>query len=250
MSARRRAVTAMAATALAIGLSASPAWAHVEPDPEEVPANVPTRVELVVEHGCGSSPIAKVVTRLPAEAVDVTADAPDGWTVSIAAGVVTWDGAARPVQEDLRVGLTFTARAQPGTELGFPTIESCPNGTEVRWIEDIPSSDDESKHPLPRVMVVAGAPAPTTTSATTAAAAATTAGAATTTAATTTAPAPAATTTAAGLPPSSTSATEPAAAEKRSSGSTGAIVTVASALVVAAAFAAVVAVRRRRPSTR
>lgn len=178
-----------AGAALALGL-ASPAWAHVELDPAEVKANTPTRLEVYVEHGCGTSPISKVVTRLPAEAVDVSADAPDGWTVSIAGNVVTWDGAAAPVPEDLRLGLTLTARADAGAVLNFPTVESCPNGEEIRWIEDVPDDGGESNKPLPRLRVVAGAPAPVTTAAaapTTAAAPATTATPATTAAAPTTA---------------------------------------------------------------
>lgn len=184
-----------AGVALALGLAA-PAWAHVEIDPAEVKANTPTEVEVVVEHGCGTSPISKVVTRLPAEAVDVTATAPDGWTVTVAAGVVTWDGAAKPVAEDLRLGLAFTARAEPGSELKFPTIESCPNGEDVRWIEDVADDGTESQRPLPRVRVLEGAPAPTTAAPTTAAAPATTAVAATTTVAAATTTAAAAVTTA------------------------------------------------------
>ncbi len=92
-------------------------------------------------------------------------EAPDGWTVSIAGKVVTWDGSARPVAEDLHLGLTFTARAEVGTELGFPTIESCPNGESVRWIEDVPEGGDETQHPQPRLAVTEGAPAPTTAAA-------------------------------------------------------------------------------------
>ncbi len=170
--------------AFAVGLAA-PAWAHVEIDPAEAKANTPTEVEVVVEHGCGTSPIAKVVTRLPPEAADVSASGPDGWTVSIVGNVVTWDGAAKPVAENLRLGLVFTPRAAAGTVLGFPTIESCPNGQDVRWIEDVPDSDSESVKPLPRVAIVAGAAAPAaaltaTSAASTTAAAAPTASAPTT----------------------------------------------------------------------
>jgi hypothetical protein len=138
------------------------AAAHVEASPGEVPANTPVEIALTIEHGCGTSPISKVVTRLPAQLVGVTAAGPEGWTATIADGVVTWDGTARPVAKDLSLTLAFTARAEPGTEIGLPTIESCPNGQEVRWIEDVPDSGDESSRPLPRLRVVLGAPAPTT----------------------------------------------------------------------------------------
>lgn len=160
----RRPLAAGAVVAAAL-IVAAPAWAHVELDPASAKANLPTRVEIVVEHGCGTSPISKVATQLPPEAVDVVPEAPDGWTVSIAGKVVTWDGSARPVAEDLHLGLTFTARAEVGTELGFPTIESCPNGESVRWIEDVPEGGDETQHPQPRLAVTEGAPAPTTAAA-------------------------------------------------------------------------------------
>jgi periplasmic copper chaperone A len=192
--------------ALAIGLAA-PAWAHVEIDPAEVPADTSSQVDVVVEHGCGTSPISKVVTRLPPEAVDVSATAPEGWTVTIAGAVVTWDGAARPVAEDLHLTLEFTPRAAVGTVLGFPTIESCPNGQEVRWIEDVPDSDSESVKPLPRVVVVAAPVTATTATAAPPAAppAATTTAAAPTTPAVTTAPTAAPTSTApTSTPPTST----------------------------------------------
>lgn len=160
----RRPLAAGAVVAAAL-IVAAPAWAHVELDPASAKASLPTRVEIVVEHGCGTSPISKVATQLPPEAVDVVPEAPDGWTVSIAGKVVTWDGSARPVAEDLHLGLTFTARAEVGTELGFPTIESCPNGESVRWIEDVPEGGDETQHPQPRLAVTEGAPAPTTAAA-------------------------------------------------------------------------------------
>ena len=160
----RRPLAAGAVVAAAL-IVAAPAWAHVELDPASAKANLPTGVEIVVEHGCGTSPISKVATQLPPEAVDVVPEAPDGWTVSIAGKVVTWDGSARPVAEDLHLGLTFTARAEVGTELGFPTIESCPNGESVRWIEDVPEGGDETQHPQPRLAVTEGAPAPTTAAA-------------------------------------------------------------------------------------
>ena len=160
---RLSAAVALVATAT-FGLTA-PAWAHAELDPGEVKANVPTRIEIVVEHGCGTQPISKVATQLPPEVVDVQPEAPEGWTVSVAAGVITWDGSARPVKEDLRLGLTLTARAAAGTELGLPTVESCPDGASVRWIEDVPEGGDESQRPMPRLTVLEGAPAPTSTAA-------------------------------------------------------------------------------------
>lgn len=141
---------------------ASPAWAHSGLTPDQVKANTPTDVALVIEHGCGSSPISKVAVRLPPEVVDVTPEAPEGWTVAVVGDVVTWEGAARPVLDDLRVGLTLTARAEPGDELPFPVVQTCTNGEEIRWIEDVVDDGTESTRPLARLRVVEGAPMPAT----------------------------------------------------------------------------------------
>lgn len=243
----RRPLAAGAVVAAAL-IVAAPAWAHVELDPASAKANLPTPVEIVVEHGCGTSPISKVATQLPPEAVDVVPEAPDGWTVSIAGKVVTWDGSARPVAEDLHLGLTFTARAEVGTELGFPTIESCPNGESVRWIEDVPEGGDETQHPQPRLAVTEGAPAPTTvaTTAAPASTAGTTASTATSaTSAPTTAAAPgaAAPTTAIASPDISTTGLASDDGDDDSS-STGVIVAVIVGVLLLAGTT--VAIARRR----
>ena len=258
----RRAVTAsiaVTASAGAMVLSlASPAWAHVELDPGQIKANVATRIEMVVEHGCDASPISKVVTRLPPEAVDVNADGPTGWTAAVAANVVTWDGTAAPVTKDLRLGLTFTARAPAGAELALPTVESCPDGEEIRWIDVVPATADESVHPVPRLTVSTGDAPATTTAAPATAAPATTAAATTTsvprttpTTATTAGPSttggPAGGPTSADGSPSTTTAPGPAPSN---GGGSGALVAVAGVLVaVAVVGGVVVTVRRRRGRT-
>lgn len=251
----RRLLTSGAVLAIATLGVAAPAWAHAELDPGEVKANVPTRIEIVVEHGCGTQPISKVATQLPPELVDVQPEAPDGWTVSVADGVVTWDGSARPVKEDLRLGLTVTARAQAGAELGLPTVESCPDGASVRWIEDVPEGGDESQRPMPRLMVLEGAPAPTTTAAapTTAAATttATTAGAVTTaTTATTAAPATTATTatTAASTTTIALATTSAGGDDDGESGTSGAAIAAVAAAVLAVAGGGIYLSRRAKRS--
>jgi uncharacterized protein YcnI len=198
----RRTVLLSAASVLAASAIASPALAHIDPDPTEAQAGSTLSVAFTVEHGCEGSPTIQLDMRLPEGVTDASADPIDGWEGSVDVGIVTYVGGPLPDSEDGTFSVTMTLPPTPDTTIYFPFVQRCEVG-EIRWIA-IPSEDsgDEPDEPAP-ALVLTGPVASTTTPATTtpatttpaAATPASTAAPTTTTASTTTAPSDAPTST-------------------------------------------------------
>ena len=154
-------VSAIAAVALA-----SPALAHIDPDPTEAQAGSTLSVAFTVEHGCDGSPTIQLDMRLPEGVTDASPDPIEGWEGSIDADVVTFVGGPLPDDEEGTFSVTMTLPPTPDTTIYFPFVQRCEVG-EIRWIA-IPTDDSaaEPEEPAP-AMLLTGPVATTTTPATT-----------------------------------------------------------------------------------
>ncbi len=157
--------TASAVAALAI---ASPALAHIDPDPTEAQAGSTLSVAFTVEHGCDGSPTIQLDMRLPEGVTGASPDSIDGWEGSIDVDVVTFVGGPLPDDEEGTFSVTMTVPPTPDTTIYFPIVQQCEVG-EIRWIA-IPTdgSGTEADEPAPALLLT-GPVATTTAPATTAA---------------------------------------------------------------------------------
>lgn len=174
----RRLVSSAALAGLALVAVASPASAHIDPDPKQAQAGSRLTVGFTVEHGCDGSSTIQLDMRLPDGVGDPVAELVDGWTGSIDA---TTDGTivsfvGGPLADDVEgtFGVTMTLPPTPDTTIYFPFVQRCEVG-EIRWIGIPAEPGDELDEPAP-AMILTGpvattlpapttVPAPTTTSA-------------------------------------------------------------------------------------
>ncbi len=188
-----RLALAGATVVLAIGTFAAPAFAHVEPSPDSVAAASTDTISFNVEHGCADSPTIKLEMKLPDGVTDAKPGPLDGWTSTVAGGVVTWTGGPQPHDQELHVPLEMTFPNTPGATLLFPLVQTCEQG-ETRWVDPPNPDGSEPEDPAPVVTLTAAVPgegttaavpestAPVTTNASATTAASVTSGAGTTTA--------------------------------------------------------------------
>ena len=166
---------------IAVGGLAQPAFAHVEPDPGSVPAASTATITFNLEHGCEESDTVKLEMKLADGVTDATPAPIDGWTSSVADGVITWTGGPQPHDQALLIPVEMTFPNDAGQVLLFPLVQTCEQG-EIRWVDPPNPDGSEPEDPAPAITLTAAAAGQTTT---TSAAASTTA--ASTTAASTTA---------------------------------------------------------------
>jgi len=156
-----------AATIILAGLAvASPALAHIDPDPTEGQAGSEVSVGFTVQHGCDGSPTVQLDMRLPDGVSAPAAEPPDGWTGQVEGNVVTFEGGPLPDDKELTFRVRMILPATPDTTIYFPFVQRCEVG-EIRWI-DIPSDDSgaELDEPAPAMQlfgpVATTQPAPAT----------------------------------------------------------------------------------------
>ncbi len=207
---------------VAIGALANPAFAHVEPSPDAVAAASTDTISFNVEHGCADSPTVKLEMKLPDGVTDPKPGPLEGWTSTVADGVVTWTGGPQPHDQELHVPLEMTFPDTPGATLLFPLVQTCTQG-ETRWIEPPNPDGSEPELPAPLVTLTAAVPGESTTAAAADSTAPATTSASATTAATATTAAPATT----------AAVATTAATSDDSSDNTGAIIAVVAIAVIA-----------------
>ena len=154
---------------VSVVLIASPALAHVEVSPTELPESSSQELVFSYHHGCEGLATDALEVLLP-EGVEVTSiGGPEGWQSTIEetedGQVIVWSGPAVPdgVEAEYPVELKLPAGA--GATLYFPTIQGCGPDNEVRWIE-IPAEGqdpEELAEPAPAVLLVDNPDATTTT---------------------------------------------------------------------------------------
>lgn len=242
-----------AVTVLTVLAVASPALAHIDPDPTDAQAGSEVSVGFTVQHGCDGSPTVQLDMRLPDGVSNPVAEPPIGWTGGIDGNVVTFQGGPLPDEQELTFRVRMILPPTPDTTIYFPFVQRCEVG-EIRWI-DIPrdGSDTELDEPAPAMLlfgpVATTQPAPPTTTASTTAPSSPSA---TTTTTTTTTP-PTTTTTASPTTVAELAATSPDPAspdvgEVDDGGSLGTLFFVVS--VAAIAVVGALAVRQSRRGRR
>jgi periplasmic copper chaperone A len=153
-------VSAVAAMALA-----SPAFAHIDPDPSEAQAGSTLSIGFTIEHGCDSSPTIQIDMRLPDGVTNAAPDPFDGWTAKLDGNVVTYSGGSLAADTEGTFSVTMTLPPTPDTTIFFPIVQRCEVG-EIRWI-GLPIDGSEPAEPAPALLLtgpVATTVAPVATS--------------------------------------------------------------------------------------
>lgn len=146
------ATTIAAATLLGL---AGPASAHTE---AEATAGAPgtTNVTLTITHGCDGTPTTAMRVQLPAGSTSVTPQNPSGWTSTVTGTEIDWSGPGLSASEhhefSFSVGLTGAA----GSTVTFPTIQLCPDGAQIAWIQQALPGEAEPDHPAPEIVIPVG----------------------------------------------------------------------------------------------
>ncbi len=151
----RLAALTTVATGAAVLLGAALAAAHIETDPPAVQAGTQATVGFVVEHGCGESNTTGMDIKLPAGITDATASK-QGWTVSVADGVVRFSGGDLDHDTEDTFDVSFTAPTAPGF-VTFPTVQIC-GDTQQPWLDETVEGQPEPEHPAPRLEITQGPP--------------------------------------------------------------------------------------------
>src|SRR5581483_12275382 len=87
-----RAAIAITAAFIVVGVVATVAAAHIEPEPSRVKPGATVTVAFNAEHGCDQSPTIKLTFKIPKGATKVAAVAKPGWDATVAKGTVVFDG--------------------------------------------------------------------------------------------------------------------------------------------------------------
>jgi len=162
--ARRAAVTLGLAAVTVVAL-AGPAAAHTEAE-AAASASGRTTITFTAEAECadGSAATTGLRVQLPQGATDVQPENQAGWTSQVTATEVDWTAPAPSIDQD-----TFTVEmvlAQPvGATVYLPTIQGCPGGEEIAWIQVPTTPGQQLDHPAPSIVVPANATTPTTAAA-------------------------------------------------------------------------------------
>jgi uncharacterized protein YcnI len=152
----RKVLVALSAGVLAVLVSATAAWAHVDPDPPAVQAGTKATVQLGIEHGCGTSPTTAVAMKIPATIIDAKPVGKAGWTSEVAGGEIRYTGGSLDAATADHFDLTFTAPATPGP-VTIPVVQTCTVG-ENAWIDVVTEGKPEPEHPAPVIKITAGPP--------------------------------------------------------------------------------------------
>ncbi len=147
---------ALGTVSVGVWMLAGQASAHVEASPASVAAGSTDTITFNVEHGCGDSATVKLEMKLAAGVTGAKPAAINGWTSSVAAGVITWSGGPQPHDQPLDVPVEMTFPDTPGATLLFPLVQTCEQG-ETRWVDPPNPDGSEAADPAPLVELTASA---------------------------------------------------------------------------------------------
>lgn len=142
----RRILIGSTVAAATLFVSAVPAAAHVEAEPNRVKRGKTATVEFAPEHGCDDSPIVEMVFKIPKGVTDVQPVPRAGFTATATATRVTFTDGTADAEDPGAFAITFTAPDKK-TELVWKVVQRCEEGIE-RWIEDA-----DGEFPAPVVSV-------------------------------------------------------------------------------------------------
>jgi len=162
----------IAVPALAVSLTATAVSAHATAQNTNAPSGGYGYLDIRVPHGCDGTPTLSVAVQIPDGVVGVKPERKAGWTTTTTKGPITpYDSHGTTISEGVvevvwstndplpddmfeDFGLSVKWPDRPGETLYFPTVQQCPDGGEVAWIE-IPA-EGQDPHSL-------DAPAPAVT---------------------------------------------------------------------------------------
>ncbi|MFD2762532.1 YcnI family protein [Micromonospora eburnea] len=147
----RRAGAVLVAAAVAIGVAAVPASAHMIAEPYTAETKF-FHTAFRVTHGCAGSATTEVRMQIPEGLHLVTPDPVPGWELKVTRAVgagqgfgrvveVTWTGGLLPDHEQALFGMGFRIDRNAPEMLWFPTIQKCEVG-ENRWVEIPPTMEE------------------------------------------------------------------------------------------------------------
>ena len=157
---------------LVLMASSTTAHAHVTSSDEPVVSGGRTPVTFRFDHGCSGQPTTSLRVQIPPGVADVVAEDPPGWTSTVSAEEIRWQGGSIPDAEVASFVAVMTIDEPEGTIVRFPTLQGCPTA-ESAWIQVPDPANPEPEYPAPQIVIgtstdaaLAAEPAgPTTTSA-------------------------------------------------------------------------------------
>ena len=159
---------AIAATVLfGVALVALPAiaGAHTEITTDgELSADGKIAATVNVEEECSGVGTVKDELVFPSTpALDnVTAAPVDGWTAEVdkdpssgAVSKITWTGAPEAGATEILFPVTFGTVPASTDSIVFTSVQTCEDGTVIRWVDPVPASGEEPEHPTPVLAIKA-----------------------------------------------------------------------------------------------
>ena len=105
---------------------AAPAFAHMTFETPQSEPGAAYRGVLVLPHGCDGAPTDRVRVVVPEGFEDVTAEAKDGWTLSVTGAAIEWSGGSVPDDATERFAFSGTfADTLARTDIVFPIEQHC-----------------------------------------------------------------------------------------------------------------------------
>lgn len=159
-----RILALMMSVAVATAVLSGTAAAHtdVEAEPSEAGR---TRISLSPEQECGKAqlPTTGFRMQLPEGATGVSPVEIPGWTTEVTAATVGWTSPAGAAEPTFTVEMVLV---QPvGSTVYFPSIQLCPDGEEIAWIQVPDQAGETVSRPAPSITVPENATTPPSTSA-------------------------------------------------------------------------------------
>lgn len=158
----RRFLIASAASFAAVIALAGPAFAHADAKAKAEAAGR-TSITVSIAHGCANNPVTGVRVSLPTGATAVTGTNSGDWTSTVTASEISWTGGSMPSSSTAEFNFSLVLAQPAGETVTLPTIQTCPNNTEIAWIQTDPGDSSESTRPAPTFVVPANSTSATST---------------------------------------------------------------------------------------
>jgi uncharacterized protein YcnI len=153
--------TIVVGAALAVGVLAAPAWAHVQVEADPGSPGAPDATLKILAAGesgtAGTSKLEVVADpAIPADQVTLVSG-PTGWTVTPGTnGGFTLAGPALAKGDDAHISVKVT-KLPDAPQVTFKVVQTYSDGEVVRWIELTGADGKEPDNPAPVVKLTAGA---------------------------------------------------------------------------------------------
>lgn len=169
--------TLLASLAFGIALVALPsiAGAHTEIKTDgKLSADGTIAATISVEEECDAPGTVKDELIFPAKpALDTVTPAPvTGWTSQVdkdpttgAVTKITWTGAGEAGAKEHLFPVTFGTIPASTDSVVFTSVQTCADGSVIRWVDPVPANGEEPEHPTPILEVKGGSADATTTTA-------------------------------------------------------------------------------------